>query len=100
MSEKITTLHPEGKAGVNIDLKKYTLIKDAIIDLLASHGSMTFKTLSKTIEMNLEDSFDGSIPWYVTTVKLDLEARHIIERIPGTSPQHLRLIRKPTQRQY
>lgn len=97
MPEKITTLHPEGKEGVNIDLNKYNIIKDAILELLESHGSMTFNTLTKTLEFNLADSFEGSIPWYVTTIKLDLEARHIIERIPGTSPQLLRLIRKPTQ---
>ena len=30
--------------------------------------------------------------WYLTTVKLDLEARNIIERIPNKSPQQLRLV--------
>lgn len=95
MAKKISTLHPEGKQGVNIDEEKYKIIKDAILDLLKSHGSITFKTLTDTLVMNLQDTFEGSVAWYVVTVKLDLEARHIIERIPGTSPQHIRLIRKP-----
>ena len=94
MTKKITTLHPQGKNGVNIDYEKYTIIKDAIINLLNTHGSITFKSLTDTLVLNLEDSFEGSIPWYVITVKLDLEARHIIERIPGTSPQQIRLINK------
>jgi hypothetical protein len=32
----------------------------------------------------------GSIGWYTTCVKLDLEARGVIERIQGVSPQRLR----------
>lgn len=95
MSDRIMTLHPEGKQGVNIDIKRYALIKNAILDLLHTHGSMSFHQLIKTIQLNFQDNFEGSITWYVTTVKLDLEARHVIERIPGTSPQMLRLIRKP-----
>jgi hypothetical protein len=35
--------------------------------------------------------FRGSIGWYTTIVKLDLEARRLIERIPDKKPQHLRL---------
>ena len=37
------------------------------------------------------EKFDGSISWYVTTIKLDLEARGIIERIPKKRPQTLKL---------
>jgi hypothetical protein len=32
----------------------------------------------------------GAVNWHVTSVKLDLEARGLIERIPGTKPQRLR----------
>ena len=52
---------------------------------------MTFSLLTKKIEQNLAGQFEGSIPWYVTTVKLDLEARQAIERVPAKKPQHLRL---------
>jgi len=31
--------------------------------------------------------FKNSIGWYVESVKLDMEAGKIIERIPRTSPQ-------------
>jgi hypothetical protein len=34
---------------------------------------------------------EGSISWYVTTVKLDLEARGLIARVPGSHPQRLRM---------
>lgn len=32
----------------------------------------------------------GSVSWYTTTVKLDLEARGELERVPGSRPQRLR----------
>jgi hypothetical protein len=36
-------------------------------------------------------NFDGAVGWYTTTVKLDLEARGVIQRIPKSSPQRLRM---------
>lgn len=91
IDEKITTLHPEGKQGVNISKSKYDVIKDAIINQIAQQGEITFTGLTDAVKQQLGDSFDGSVGWYVTTVKLDLEARHEIERIPGKRPQALRL---------
>jgi hypothetical protein len=90
MEEKILTLHPQGKSGVNISRAKYDTISWAIRDSLRTHQSMTFKELTDEVRRRLEGSFDGSISWYVTTVKLDLEARGVIERIPGSAPQRLR----------
>lgn len=95
MEEKIMTLHPEeGKVGVNLNKGKYDQIKEAILQTAGVHGEITFQDLTTSIEELLVGKFDGSIPWYVTTIKLDLEARGIIERIPGASPQRLRLSEK------
>jgi hypothetical protein len=94
MDEKIMTLHPEeGKSGVNISKRKYDVIKETIVASLRAHDVMTFTNLNKDVHDRL-GSFDGSISWYVTTVKLDLEARQVVERIPGTSPQQLQLVKE------
>lgn len=90
--DKIMTLHPEGKEGVNIDRDKYETIKQAILDTLEK-GDHTFNELTATLETELQDSFEGSIPWYTTTVKLDLEARNLIQRVAGSSPQRLQLVK-------
>jgi len=88
--EKIMTLHPEeGKQGVNISRSKYEMIRQAILDAIRSQGTITFKGLVSLIDYNLRNRFEGSIPWYVTTVKLDLEARGEIERVPGSGEQKL-----------
>jgi hypothetical protein len=91
MSERIMTLHPAGKQGVNIDRQKYERIKQAILESIRQRGEIPFKELPAAVEANLPEPFDGSIGWYTTTVKLDLEARGIIERVPQQSPQRIRL---------
>ncbi len=91
MSERIMTLHPEGKEGVNIEKRKYDLIKNAILASVKQRGEIPFKDLSAAVEANLPGTFEGSIGWYTTTVKLDLEARGLIERVPDQSPQKIRL---------
>jgi len=91
MPEKILTRHPQGKQGVNIDKQKYNVIAETIRGILQERGEATFDELASAAGKRLSDSFDGSIPWYVVTVKLDLEARGVLERVPKTSPQKLRL---------
>ena len=93
--EKILTLHPEeDKQGVNISRSKYDMIRQAIRDAIRSQGTISFKGLVSLVEYNLRNRFEGSIPWYVTTVKLDMEARGEIERIPGPGEQKIRLKKK------
>ncbi len=91
MEERIMTLHPEGKQGVNLLKRRYDQVKDAILAVLENGGEVTFRDLPDLVGEKLGDQFDGKIMWYVTTVKLDLEARGLIERIPRKSPQVLRI---------
>ncbi len=92
--EKILTLHPQGKKGVNILKRRYDFMKEFIIDTIKRKQVITFDELSDIAVDQLTSSFDGKVLWYVVTVKLDLEARAIIERIPKTSPHQLRLCAK------
>lgn len=90
--EKILTLHPEGKQGVNIRRKLYDQVANVIIEVMEDGGGeMTFQQLSKAAKEILKAAdFEGKPMWYITTVKLDLEARDILERVPQKSPQLLR----------
>ena len=89
--EKISTLHPQGKKGVNILKRRYDTIKDFILKTLQERGEISFEELSDLAVEKLSKTFDGKVLWYVVTVKLDLEARNLIERIPKTSPHKLRM---------
>lgn len=75
--ERILTLHPEGKNGMNISVDKYGQVKSAILAVL-SDDPMIYSDFTAAVRQKLDGTFEGSIPWYVETVKLDLEARGII----------------------
>ena len=91
MKDTIRTLHPEQKQGVNISREKYEIICDAIMSTLHTQKEMTFMNLSRAVEKQIHGKFEGSVTWYVTTVKLDLEARGMIKRVPHSRPQLVRL---------
>ena len=94
MEEKILSLHPAGKNGVRISKQKYEQVKAVVLELIEEEGSISFKELTRVGKRVLEKAgFDGSPMWYLTTVKLDLEARNIIERLPKKSPQEIRLVK-------
>ncbi len=93
MKDTIKTLHPEKKQGVNISRDKYDIIRKAIMSELRSNKEMTFMKLSRAVEKEVRGKFDGSVMWYVTTVKLDLEARGEVKRVPNSRPQLVRLAR-------
>ena len=92
MTETTLALHPDpGKQPTRIDQQKYQTVRDAILAILSDLGEATFTELADELKRRIGATFDGSTTWYCTTVKLDLEARGLIERIPGSSPQILRL---------
>ena len=87
--EKILTKHPLGKSGKNIDKQKYEMLKKAIL-LVLQNKELTHTELFNHLNKSLKSKFSGNISWYGETVKLDLEARKIIERT-SSKPQKYRL---------
>ena len=91
MKETIRTLHPEKKQGVKISREKYEIIRKAILCVLETKKEITFTNLSRAVEKEVNGNFEGSVTWYVTTVKLDLEARGVVKRVPNSRPQLVKL---------
>jgi hypothetical protein len=92
---KIQLKHPDpAKSAPRISAHKYDLVKTALLSVIpADAPGVRFSDLPALVEARLtpeEIHLIGSIAWYVTTVKLDLEARGDIGRVPGASPQRLR----------
>ncbi len=91
MKNMIRTLHPEKKQGVNISREKYEMIRKAILCVMQEQKEITFMKLSRAVEKEVNGNFEGSVMWYVTTVKLDLEARGQIKRVLNSRPQLVKL---------
>lgn len=93
-SDRILTLHPAGKQGVNIERAKYDLVRKALLKVIPRRAAgVPFKELRDLVAPHLERGgfpAEASVGWYVTAVKQDLEARGEIEQVPGARPQHLR----------
>lgn len=56
-------------------------------------GGVEFRRLPELVTQRLAaDELErlGSVLWHTTTVKLDLEVKGEIDRIPGARPQRLR----------
>jgi hypothetical protein len=87
MKETIKTLHPDKKQGVKISKAKYDVIRQAILSAMDGQKEMTFMSLSRAVEKEVNGNFEGSVTWYVTTVNLDLEARGVLKRVPHSRPQ-------------
>lgn len=87
---QIQTLHPQpGKTNKRIALEKYNVIKAHILAILQAE-QLSHTELMEKLYDRVKDNFEGGVQWYGETVKLDLEARKIIERT-GTKPEKYRL---------
>lgn len=93
--EKVLCRTPTpNKKPTKIAKTKFELVRKAILRLLPKKGEgIVFTELWDRIEAELtpaELDFLGSVSWYTTTVKLEMEVRGEIERVEGSIPQRLR----------
>ncbi|MBK9716932.1 MAG: hypothetical protein IPO85_05345 [Saprospiraceae bacterium] len=83
MEDKILLIHPEGKKGISMNVKKYNVLQSAILDVLTFHGAITHTELITLISAEIiknKIDFKGNIGWHVEWVKLDLESKGLIQR--------------------
>lgn len=91
-----TQLQHPSKTAPSINTSAYEAYRDALLAVIpADENGIAFKDLSAAAEAfapNLNQH--GSVGWYTTTVKLHLEAIGIIERVPKSRPQRVRLVKR------
>jgi hypothetical protein len=85
----VSTKHPLGKRNKPVDKRDYETFKTAILSALA-RKELTHTELLNELSSSLEGKFTGNVGWHLMVVKLDLEARKLIERT-SSSPQKYRL---------
>ncbi|MBX7126977.1 MAG: MmcQ/YjbR family DNA-binding protein [Cyclobacteriaceae bacterium] len=89
---KIQTLHPDSnKTNKKISLDKYAYVRKHLEAILKSK-ELTHTQLMEVLYTRTKDSFEGGVQWYGETVKLDLEARGVIQRT-GAKPEKYKLVK-------
>ena len=82
-----------GKTAKRIAKDKFDLLRKTILKLTPKRGDgVVFTDLWDLVAKELtpaERKAVGSIPWNVTTVKLELEVRGELVRVEGSNPQRL-----------
>lgn len=82
-----------GKQPTTILKWKYDVVKNAILQAIPKNDDgIRFTDLLIEVDEILEQQGItdlGSTSWYTTTVKLDMEVKGKIKRIPGETPQRL-----------
>ncbi len=97
MSEgKVACRSPNpGKKPKRIDRWKFDAVRRAILEVLPTEGEgivFMSEEFHDAVAAGLtpeEREYLGSAGWYTTTVKLELEVRGEIRRVPGSKPQRL-----------
>jgi hypothetical protein len=82
-----------GSKAKHIEQNKFDFVRKAILRVVPRNGNgVPFGELATMVKKQLTraelDSL-GSVSWYATTVKLELEVRGDIRRVPGAVPQRL-----------
>lgn len=100
--DRVTCATPNAtrkKGFTRIPRWKYEALRRAIHRVVISAGrrGATLDELIEEAPRHLTDDERaelGSVPWHVTTVKLDLEVRGELARVEGATPQrHVRVLR-------
>ncbi len=93
MTDRIPCRTPTGTSATNIPKWKFDACRDALLAQLAGGeikaADIAERAGARLSEAHLTDL--GKLGWHMTTVRLELEVRGEIERIPGTKPVTLRL---------
>lgn len=96
--EVFNATRPGGLDGWTMDLEQYELVRAHLLaELAGADGPVLLKDLVASTQAALGEhpAFpNGRLRNYCTYTKVDLEARGLVERIPGSSPQKVRLIRR------
>jgi len=95
--EMLEALHPDPtKQGTRVTKEYYDLYREALLKIIPtakeSEEGIEFKALSKEVVPHLPKDLieKTSVGWWTTVLKLDLEARGIIERLPTKGRQRVR----------
>lgn len=89
----VITYRPDGKKGVIITKAHYEMLSTFILATLDEQAELTLHDLLDKANMELADSIDSDVAWFLLQVKLDLEARDYIRTVVAPYNKRIYLLR-------
>lgn len=93
MTDRTPCRTPTGTSATNVPTWKFDACRAALRTALAD-GPVPAKEIAERAGAHLPDDARaelGSLGWHMTTVRLEMEVRGEVERLPGVKPVTLRL---------
>ena len=97
--EMFNATRPGGLDGWTMDLDQYELLRAHILDMIDDHADADGSVALRDVVATAQDRYGahplfpgGRLRNYCTYMKVDLEARDEIERVPRAVPQRIRRI--------
>jgi hypothetical protein len=89
METRIQLTHPAGKKAPTMPKAKYDLLRKTILQSLKSKAGTSHAELLDAVNADFKKNkikFEGAVGWHMEWVKLDMESKKEIKRLPGESP--------------
>jgi hypothetical protein len=86
-----------GRAAGRLPKRRYDAMRSALLKAIPrTKSGVAYKDLNARVIPLLPKWWQPegwSVSWHVATVKLDLQARGMIENVPGARPMHVRRVK-------
>jgi hypothetical protein len=99
-THNIVTRHPSKRYGVAIPRYHYNVFKEYILTELGVRKEVALDELLADAVRLFSPRFAAEVPWYFLTVKLDLEARGMIQVRIQTKGERRQIIKAKRHRLY
>jgi len=91
--DRVLCRTPQADGTTRIPRWKFDCVRRALHEVLSEADEVPYKDLKALVGGRISDEERaalGSLGWHLTTVKLELEVRGEVERVPGVRPQRVR----------
>lgn len=91
--ELVWLYKPEGKKGIQIVKREYSLLSVFILDAALKSTELVMADLLAMAEAAMAEVLQNEIAWNTLQVKLDLEARQYIRVVPASHNKRIQYIK-------
>jgi hypothetical protein len=88
LEEVVRTHRPDGRPGVILPKHEYDFFCSFILSAVEKSDTMTLNDLLEKAHVALDGKWSGDLAWKILQVKMDLEARHLLEVVVATRKRH------------